>query len=418
MAEGDPDIRADGYAGIAQVTSVAPPPGFVKPRRGATLPRDRTPLGLWFWEIDRVLLFLISILIAIGLVAVAAASPVASQTLSTDRVTLNPLYYFYRQLLWVGLGVPVMLVISMLPRVQARRFAIFLTILFTAMLIIVPVVGTSVNGATRWIGPGALRFQPSEFLKPVFVVTLAWLLSLRGKDRTLPVIPLSAALTGFIAFLLMHQPDLGQTVIFCSAWLTLMLLVGMSARWIAVLVGSGVTGLIAAYLFYPVATQRINIWLLGQGDAYQVDSARAALTGGGLTGMGPGSGVAKFRLPEAHTDYIFSVIGEEFGLLACIAIACVYLAIVVRVFLKMLDEDDNFVILAAAGLATQFGLQAIINMGVNTQIFPSKGMTLPFISYGGSSMIALCIGVGLLLAFTRRNPYLVRSPYVVKWSGR
>ncbi|MBK5264276.1 MAG: FtsW/RodA/SpoVE family cell cycle protein, partial [Alphaproteobacteria bacterium] len=126
----------------------------------------------------------------------------------------------------------------------------------------------------------------------------------------------------------------------------------------------------------------------------------------------------KFRLPEAHTDYIFSVIGEEFGLLACIAIACVYLAIIVRVFLKLLDEEDNFIILATAGLATQFGLQAIINMGVNTQIFPSKGMTLPFISYGGSSMIALCIGIGLLLAFTRRNPYLVRSPYVVKWSGR
>src|SRR3546814_48033 len=172
------------------------------------------------------------------------------------------------------------------------------------------------------------------------------------------------------------------------------------------------------YLFYPVATQRINIWLLGQGDAYQVESARAALTGGGLLGVGPGSGVAKFHLPEAHTDYIFSVIGEEFGLLACIAIACVYLAILVRVFLKLLDEEDNFVIFAAAGLATQFGLQAIINMGVNTQIFPSKGMTLPFISYGGSSMIALCIGIGLLLAFTRRNPYLVRSPYVVKWSGR
>ncbi|WP_445177162.1 FtsW/RodA/SpoVE family cell cycle protein [Rhizorhapis sp. SPR117] len=403
---------------ISQATSIAPPPPFVRPRRGITLPRDRTPLGLWFWEIDRVLLFLISILIAIGLVAVAAASPVASQTLSTDRVSLDPLYYFYRQLLWVGLGVPVMLVISMLPRMQARRLAIYLAILFTILLIMVPLVGTTVNGATRWLGSGIFRFQPSEFLKPAFVVSLAWLLSLRSKDRTLPVIPISASLTAFISFLLMNQPDLGQTVIFCSAWLSLMLLAGMSARWISFLVGVGVSGLVAAYLFYPVATQRINTWLLGQGDAYQVESARTAITGGGLLGVGPGSGVAKFRLPEAHTDYIFSVIGEEFGLLACIAIACVYLAIIVRVFLKLLDEEDNFIILATAGLATQFGLQAIINMGVNTQIFPSKGMTLPFISYGGSSMIALCIGIGLLLAFTRRNPYLVRSPYVVKWSGR
>ncbi|MCF8707533.1 putative lipid II flippase FtsW [Rhizorhapis sp. SPR117] len=414
MAEGDPDMTGS----ISQATSIAPPPPFVRPRRGITLPRDRTPLGLWFWEIDRVLLFLISILIAIGLVAVAAASPVASQTLSTDRVSLDPLYYFYRQLLWVGLGVPVMLVISMLPRMQARRLAIYLAILFTILLIMVPLVGTTVNGATRWLGSGIFRFQPSEFLKPAFVVSLAWLLSLRSKDRTLPVIPISASLTAFISFLLMNQPDLGQTVIFCSAWLSLMLLAGMSARWISFLVGVGVSGLVAAYLFYPVATQRINTWLLGQGDAYQVESARTAITGGGLLGVGPGSGVAKFRLPEAHTDYIFSVIGEEFGLLACIAIACVYLAIIVRVFLKLLDEEDNFIILATAGLATQFGLQAIINMGVNTQIFPSKGMTLPFISYGGSSMIALCIGIGLLLAFTRRNPYLVRSPYVVKWSGR
>lgn len=394
------------------------PPGIVRPRRGVTLPRDRTPLGVWFWEIDRLLLVLISILIAVGLVAVAAASPVASQTLSTNRVSLDPLYYFYRQLIWVGLGVPVMLVISMLPRDQARRLAILLACIFTVMLMVVPLIGTSVNGATRWLGPGALRFQPSEFLKPAFVVTLAWLLSLRTKDRTLPVIPFSAALTAFIAFLLMQQPDLGQTVIFCSAWLTLMLLVGMSVRWIIALGVTGATGLVAAYLFYPVATQRINIWLLGEGDDYQVVSAHNALTGGGLFGVGPGSGVAKFRLPEAHTDYIFSVIGEEFGLLACMAIGLVYLAIVVRVFLRLLDEEDNFTILAAAGLATQFGLQAIINMGVNTQIFPSKGMTLPFISYGGSSMIALCIGVGLLLAFTRRNPYLVRSPYVVKWSGR
>jgi cell division protein FtsW len=418
MAEGDMDMRADSFPGLGQVSTTAPPPGFVRPRRGVTLPRDRTPLGLWFWEIDRVLLLLISILIAIGLVAVAAASPVASQTLSTDRVTLDPLYYFYRQVLWVGLGVPVMLVISMLPRMQARRLAIFLAILFTGMLLLVPLIGTSVNGAARWIGPGVFRFQPSEFLKPAFIVALAWLLSLRGKDRSLPVVPISAALTGFVAVLLMNQPDLGQTVIFCSAWLTLMLLSGMSVRWMVALAATGFSGLVAAYLFYPVATQRINIWLLGQGDSYQVDSAHAAITGGGLTGVGPGSGVAKFRLPEAHTDYIFSVIGEEFGLLACIAIACVYLAIMVRVFLKLLDEEDAFTILAAAGLATQFGIQAIINMGVNTQLFPSKGMTLPFISYGGSSMIALCIGTGLLLAFTRRNPYLVRSPYVVKWSGR
>jgi cell division protein FtsW len=148
-----------------------------------------------------------------------------------------------------------------------------------------------------------------------------------------------------------------------------------------------------------------------------VDAAHRTLTSGGWTGTGPGAGSAKFGLPEAHTDYIFSVIGEEFGLIACSVVALVFLAIVVRVFVKLLDEQDEFKLLAAAGLATQFGAQALVSMAVNTGMAPSKGMTLPFISYGGSSMIALSIGMGLLLAFTRRNPFLTRSPYVVRWSG-
>jgi cell division protein FtsW len=167
-----------------------------------------------------------------------------------------------------------------------------------------------------------------------------------------------------------------------------------------------------------VATSRINNFIYGEGDTYQVDKAHATITGGGLFGTGPGGGVAKFQLPEAHTDYIYSVIGEEFGLIACLAVALIYLAITVRVFLKLLDEEDQFTMLAAAGLTTQIGVQATINMAVNLQLAPSKGMTLPLISYGGSSMIALAIGMGLLLAFTRRNPYLHRSPYVVKWGGQ
>jgi cell division protein FtsW len=210
-------------------------------------------------------------------------------------------------------------------------------------------------------------------------------------------------------------------VIFLACWGCLLLLSGLEMRWIAMLGGAGLAGLVGVYMFYENGRQRINDFLgIGvQMDTGpdQTDLAFRTITHGGFTGVGPGGGQNKFRLPEAHTDYIFSVIGEEFGLLACIAIACVYLAIVVRVLLRLLDEEDVFTILAAAGLTTQFGLQAIINMGVNAQIFPSKGMTLPFISYGGSSMLALCIGVGLLLAFTRRNPFMGRHT-VVKWSGR
>lgn len=409
------DMKARRAAHPAPVT-------FIRPRRGRTLPRERTALAVWFWEIDRILLFLITILIAIGLVSVAAASPVGAIAQSSGTAKLDPLYYFYRQLMWVGIGLPVMLGISALPRTQARRLALILAALFAFTLLLVPIIGTSVNGATRWIGSGFMRFQPSEFLKPVYVVAMAWLLSLRARDRNLPVFLLSGIVTAIIAGLLMKQPDFGQTVVFCAVWGVLLLLSGVSMRIMGLLGGAALGLFVLAYLFYQNGRERINDFLglnaeQGTGPD-QVDLAHATITNGGFTGMGPGSGQAKFHLPEAHTDYIFSVIGEEFGLLACIAVGLVYLAIIVRVLLKLLDEDDPFTILAAAGLVTQFGLQAIINMGVNTQIFPSKGMTLPFISYGGSSMIALCIGIGLLLAFTRRNPYLARTPYVVRWSGR
>lgn len=388
-------------------------------RRGPRLSRaDRTPLGLWFWEIDRVLLLLVSMLVAIGLVAVAAASPVAAQKLSTSTASLDPLYYFYRQLMWVIVGVPVMLGVSMLPKAQARRFAIYGTITFLVLLFLVPLFGTTVNGAQRWIGSGIFRLQPSEFLKPFFAVSLAWILSLRLHDQSLPVVPLSFVLTGVIAMLLMGQPDLGQTVIFAATWLVLVLVAGLSMRIMGMLAATGVVGIVLAYFFYPVAQQRINIWLFAEGDSFQVDKAHATLTAGGLIGTGPGAGLAKFQLPEAHTDYIFSVIGEEFGMIACIAIAILYLAIIVRVLVRLLDEEDSFLILAVAALIAQFGGQAVINMAVNTQIFPSKGMTLPFISYGGSSFIALSIGMGLLLSLTRRNPYAARVSMTRNWNKK
>jgi cell division protein FtsW len=401
--------------------------GNFTPRRlakgfgGRTVPRERTALAIWFWEIDRVLLSLIVVLIAIGLVAVAAASPVAAIDRSTRAISVTPLIYFYRQLMWVAIGLPVMLVVSMLPRTQARRLALFMAAFFMVMMIFVPILGEVRNGAKRWIDLPGIRFQPSEFLKPAFVVSIAWLLSLRNTDKSLPVISISGVLTLIVAALLMKQPDFGQTVIFCAVWAGLLLLSGVSMRVIGAM-SAGALGLfVLAYLFYENGRQRINDFLgIGVDPSAgpdQADLAQRTITNGGFTGVGPGGGQAKFHLPEAHTDYIFSVIGEEFGLLACIAIALVYLAIVVRVLLRLLDEQDSFTILAAAGLTTEFGLQAVINMGVNAHIFPSKGMTLPFISYGGSSMLALCFGVGLLLAFTRRNPFMDRAP-VVKWSGR
>jgi cell division protein FtsW len=378
---------------------------------------DTSAIARWFWEIDKVLLLLVSVLIGIGLIAVAAASPATAHRYSGGNVHFSDLYYFWRQLIWIAVGIPVMVGISMMPQERARRLSLFGAAFFFVLLIFVPIIGPEHNGARRWVEFGLGQVQPSEFLKPFYVVALAWLLSLKDKDKSLPVYPISAVLVGAIAVLLMKQPDFGSTIIFCSVWVAMLALSGVSLRTLAIIGVAGIVGVILAYFFYDVATQRIDEFLFGEGDNFQTINAMRTLTAGGLFGMGPGGGTRKFGLPEAHTDYIFSVIGEEFGLIACLAIALLYLGIVARVLIKLLDEENSFSILAAAGLAIQLGIQATINMMVNVQLAPSKGMTLPFISYGGSSMLALSIGMGLLLAFTRRNPYLTRSPYVVKWSG-
>ena len=378
---------------------------------------DTSAVGRWFWEIDKVLLLLIATLIGIGLIAVAAASPAAGQRYSGGSVQFSELHYFYRQIVWIAVGLPVMIGISMMPRDRAKRLSLAGAAFFFVLLVFVPVLGPEVNGATRWIDIGIGQIQPSEFLKPFFVIAMAWLLSLREQDKSLPVFWLSAGITGAVAFMLMRQPDFGSTIIFGCVWLAMLALAGVSMRILLGLGFAGLVGIVLAYFFYDVATARIDGFLFGEGDNFQVENAMRTLTAGGMFGMGPGAGTRKFGLPEPHTDYIFSVIGEEFGLIACLAIAVLYLVIVARVLVKLLDEESTFASLAAAGLTIQFGLQALINMAVNVQIAPSKGMTLPFISYGGSSMLALSIGMGLLLAFTRRNPYLSRSPYVVKWSG-
>jgi cell division protein FtsW len=378
---------------------------------------DTSSIGRWFWEIDKVLLLLLAVLIGIGLIGVAAASPAAAERYSGGNVRFSELYYFWRQLAWIAIGIPVMIGISMMPRERARRLSLFGAAFFFVLLIFVPILGPEINGAKRWIELPVGQLQPSEFLKPFYVVAMAWLLSLRESDKSLPVFMLSVLPVGAVAFLLMKQPDFGSTIIFCSVWIAMLALAGVKLRTLAILGAVAVVGVVLAYFFYDVATQRIDEFLFGTGDTFQTDNAMRTLTAGGLFGMGPGGGTRKFGLPEPHTDYIFSVIGEEFGLIACFAIALLYLGIVARVLIKLLDEDNSFAILAGAGLVIEFGLQALINMMVNVQLAPSKGMTLPFISYGGSSMLALSIGMGLLLAFTRRNPYLTRSPYAVKWSG-
>jgi cell division protein FtsW len=373
---------------------------------------DRSPLARWFWTIDRPLLFMVMALIGVGLIAVAAASPAAALRLSGGSFELPPLHFLWRQLMWVALGVPLMLAISMLTKDAARRFALGGFLLFLLLLMAVPLIGAENNGAQRWIQLPGFQMQPIEFLKPFFIVSTAWLFAMRFEDRSLPVIPAGGLVLGLIVVFLVLQPDFGQAALVIAVWLVQAVLAGLPLIVLGLAVAGLVGGLVLAYQFEPHVRNRIDGFLHGEGDTYQVDRALDCFRSGGLYGAGPGEGTAKFHLPEAQTDYIFSVIGEEFGALAAFALALLYLAIVLRVLLQLLDEDDPFTLIAATGLVAQFGGQALINMSVNVALAPSKGMTLPFISHGGSSFLATAVGMGLLLALTRRNRHLKSSPYL------
>ncbi|WP_295525443.1 FtsW/RodA/SpoVE family cell cycle protein [Novosphingobium sp. Chol11] len=371
-----------------------------RPRRSR-----RSELLIWWREIDRVLLGLILLLVLVGAVAVAAAAPAGAKKYGT-----SDLHFFWLHLRWLTVGLIAMFIASLLPKETSRRLGILLAAAMVGALMLVPLVGGEVNGARRWLWIG-FSLQPSEFLKPGFAIAVAWILSWRVRDPGIPVISISIALVGLVAALLMAQPDFGSTVLFCAVWFVLVLLSGLSLARIGWSLGVGIVIVALAYLFYPNATNRIDAFISGGSEFDQVDLAMRTLLNGGWSGTGLWLGSRKMALPEAHTDYIFSVIGEEFGLVACALTVVIYAAIVLRVLLRLMDEDDLFTILAAAGLTAQLAGQAFINVLVNLQLFPSKGMTLPLISYGGSSTIALLLGVGFLLAITRRNPYLSRETF-------
>ncbi len=383
--------------------------------RPPQFPRSRAQqLRVWWREIDRVLLALVLLLMAIGAVSVAAASPASARRLSTAGTSLGELHFFWLHLRFQFLGLVVLLATSLVPRDTVRRGAVVLCAAMIVALLLVPLVGSEVNGARRWLDLG-MRFQPSEFLKPAFAVALAWILAWRARDPALPVIALSGAFTGLVAVLLMLQPNLGDAILFVGCWFVLVMLSGLPLQRLGILAGSALGALVLAYVFYDNARHRIDSFL-GGGTAFdQVDLASRTLMAGGWTGSGLWLGTRKMILPEAHTDYIFSVIGEEFGLLVCGVVVLLYLAIVARVLIRLLDEDDLFIVLAATGLVALFGGQAFVNILVNLQLFPSKGLTLPLVSYGGSSTIAQCFLIGLLLATTRRNPYLTREEF--DWRG-
>jgi cell division protein FtsW len=357
---------------------------------------DRSTIGRWFWTIDKTLLIIIFALVAAGIVAVAAASPAAARRLSGTALRFDDLYFLYRQLGWVALGLPLMLATSMLDMRLLKRLAVIGTLGCLVALLLVPFIGGGANGAARWIQLPGFQFQPSEFFKPCFIVTTAWLLSLKVEDRSLPTMQISLGLLGMALICLIAQPDVGQSALISAVWLTQAMLAGLSLTIVGALAGLGIVGLVAAYFTLDHFAARIDKWILGTGDTFQIDKALDCFRAGGWLGTGPGEGRMKFRLP---------------GLIACFMLAGLFMGLVVRALLVAMDEEDPFVFLATAGLAAQFGFQAAINMMVNLALLPSKGMTLPFISHGGSSYLAICVGAGLLLALTRCNPFLKGQPW-------
>ncbi|WP_086734092.1 FtsW/RodA/SpoVE family cell cycle protein [Erythrobacter colymbi] len=370
--------------------------------------RWRDSIRIWWREIDKMLLLLIGLLMAVGIVAVAAASPASADQLSTAKERVPDFMFFQRHIVFQLMGLTLMIGLSFLERDQARRLGILVGAVMLALLFVVPFIGEEKNGARRWINVG-MSLQPSEFLKPGFAIICAWILSWRLRDPGLPVIAFVTGFFGLIAALLMLQPNLGDAILFGGIWLVMVLLAGLPWQRIAGVGVAGALGLTLAYMFYDNARHRID-GFLGGGTAFdQVDLAQRTITAGGWTGTGLWLGIRKMNLPEAHTDYIFSVIGEEFGLIMCGMIVLLYCALVLRALMRLTGEDNLFALLAGAGLITQFGGQAFINILVNLKLFPSKGMTLPLISYGGSSTLAVCFTLGLLLAITRRNPFLARE---------
>jgi cell division protein FtsW len=356
-------------------------------------------LANWWWTVDRWSLAAIAVLIVSGILLTLAASPAVA-----GRIGLEPFYFVYRQLSFVAPALLAIFIISLLGPRDVRRLALGVYGAALALMVATLIVGPEIKGAQRWLTFGPFSLQPSEFAKPAFVVLAAAALAEGNRTPGFPGLAVAIALYVAVAGILVLQPDFGQTLLLTVVFAALIFLAGMKWQWLAALGGLGLVGAVGAYFLVPHVASRIDRFMNpDQGDTYQVDTALNAFAHGGVSGVGPGEGSVKFVLPDAHTDFIFAVAGEEFGLMACTVLLVLFGFIIWRALSTVLDERDHFIQLAASGLAVMFGLQAVINIAVTLSLLPAKGMTLPFVSYGGSSMLALALTVGMLLALTRRR---------------
>ncbi|MES2166241.1 MAG: putative lipid II flippase FtsW [Pseudomonadota bacterium] len=361
---------------------------------------QRTPLSEWWWTVDRLLVAaFITLMLGGVILSLAASPPVAA------RIGLDPFHFFNRHVLFLVPSLIVMLGVSFLSPRQVRRTALIVFTISILLVVATLLLGPEVKGAKRWITILGINIQASESLKPAFVVLVAWLFAESAKRPEMPATSMALGLLLMTVTLLVLEPDFGQTMLILMVWGTLFFIAGMRMIWVFGLMGAGAVGLFGAYMMVPHVAGRIKRFMdPASGDTFQVDTAMEAFTHGGWFGQGPGEGTVKRILPDSHTDFVFAVAAEEFGIILCLALLALFAFIVIRALSRAYASEDMFARFAAAGLAIMFGIQASINMAVNLHLMPAKGMTLPFISYGGSSMISLAYGVGMLLALTRQRP--------------
>jgi cell division protein FtsW len=361
---------------------------------------ERTPFAAWWWTVDRLTLAaLVAIMLGGIVLSLAASPPVAA------RLGFDAFYFVHRHVFYLVPALGVMLATSFLPPRQIRRLALIVFIVSFALVVATLFIGAEVKGARRWIVLAGITIQPSEFLKPSFVILIAWLFAESARKSDVPATTFSLLLLLGVVGGLVLQPDFGQTMLIGLVWGALFFMAGMRLIWVVGLGGTALLGLVGAYATIPHVARRIKRFLdPASGDTFQVDTAVESFLRGGWFGRGPGEGTVKRILPDSHADFVFAVAAEEFGIVLCLVLVALFAFVVLRALAKAMRNDDPFVRFATAGLAVLFGAQSAINMAVNLALIPAKGMTLPFISYGGSSMISLAYGMGMLLALTRERP--------------
>jgi cell division protein FtsW len=362
---------------------------------------DRSRLGVWWWTTDHLLLGVVAILMIVGVLLSFASSPAAAARMNLG----DPFHFAVRQCAFAAIGVVILLGASALSPKGIRRAAFFIYAAAIAIMMALPILGHNAKGATRWLEFAGFSLQPSEFMKPALIVLVAWMFAEGQKGEGVPGVSIAFALYGLAVALLLIQPDVGQTILITIAFGAAFFVAGVPMRWIAGMLAAAVSGGVAIYFTFDHVASRVHKFLSpDKADTHQIDRAQQAIAAGAMFGRGPGEGVMKRSVPDLHTDFIYSVAAEEYGLVFSLLLIGLFAILVTRGLYKAMKLSDPFEQIAAAGLFVLVGQQAFINVAVNLNLIPTKGMTLPFISYGGSSMMAMGLTLGMALALTRRRP--------------